>query len=246
MVDTIKILFTEYNFSLRHIGRIVGYSHQKVGRRLKSIGLDVPTKRIPKTLIDVKCSNCGKEFKRYRGILNGDTFCSSECYNKYRDYHKSSTCTKQLTNSVFVELRKQVLKRFPNCVLCGSVDKLHVHHIIPRRDDENLCNSLDNLITLCSSCHCRIKNNEYKYVTYFLGLIEKEGELLGTPNVKTRAISSQALEGIGSKEGSETTTVSPNNNPLQEFPPRKGRYSPNYMETYRSANKELHDNILGS
>jgi len=50
-----------------------------------------------------------------------------------------------------------------------------------------------------------------------MGLI-KSGELLEYPNAKTRATGSQALEGIGSKEGSEANGVSPNNNPLQECP----------------------------
>ncbi len=54
---------------------------------------------------------------------------------------------------------------------------------------------------------------------------EKLGELLETPNVKTRAISSQAAMGEGIAEGSTTIGVSPNNNPRQERPTRKGRYS---------------------
>ena len=40
----------------------------------------------------------------------------------------------------------------------------------------------------------------------------------GTPNVKTRAIRSQAIEGIGSMEGSTTREVSPNNNLPHERP----------------------------
>lgn len=58
----------------------------------------------------------------------------------------------------------------------------------------------------------------------------KSEELLGYPNVKTRAISSRAIEGKGSMEGSETNWVSPNNNPIHEHPTRKGRYSPNNMD----------------
>lgn len=60
--------------------------------------------------------------------------------------------------------------------------------------------------------------------------VRKSEELLGYPNVKTRAISSRAIEGIGSMEGSETNWVSPNNNPIHEYPTRKGRYSPNNMD----------------
>ena len=41
---------------------------------------------------------------------------------------------------------------------------------------------------------------------------------LESPNVKTRAISSEAVEGIGSTERSTTRRVSPNNNPAHERP----------------------------
>ena len=49
------------------------------------------------------------------------------------------------------------------------------------------------------------------------------GELRESPNVKTRAIRSQTVEGKGSTEGSETRKVSPNNNPSHERPrPKRG------------------------
>lgn len=63
---------------------------------------------------------------------------------------------------------------------------------------------------------------------------EKSGEFLGYPNVKTRAIRSQALEGISSNEGSETMRVSPNNNLSHECPTRKGRYSPSCMDNIQN------------
>lgn len=67
------------------------------------------------------------------------------------------------------------------------------------------------------------------------GSKRKPGELLGTPNVKARAISSRAAMGdFGIAEGSTTMAVSPNNNPPHEHPARKGRYSLNCMETCRA------------
>jgi 5-methylcytosine-specific restriction endonuclease McrA len=47
--------------------------------------------------------------------------------------------------------RREVLKRDGECVRCGSVDRLEVHHLCKRslgRDDR-----LDALETLCHSCH---------------------------------------------------------------------------------------------
>ncbi len=48
--------------------------------------------------------------------------------------------------------------------------------------------------------------------------MEKLGEFRGHPNVETRTILSQAIEGKGSMEGAETRRVSPNNNPAHERP----------------------------
>ena len=48
------------------------------------------------------------------------------------------------------------------------------------------------------------------------------GEFGGHPK---RTIPSRAVEGKGSTEGVTTMTVNPNNNPSQELPARKGRYS---------------------
>jgi hypothetical protein len=62
----------------------------------------------------------------------------------------------------------------------------------------------------------------------------KSGEFKETPNVKSRAILSQATKGIGFVEGATTMKVSPNNNPSHERPTRKGKDSLSYMETYRT------------
>ncbi len=50
----------------------------------------------------------------------------------------------------------------------------------------------------------------------------KPGELLEHPNVKSRAISSRTIEGMGSMEGSTTRKVSPNNNLSHEHPAPQG------------------------
>jgi DEAD/DEAH box helicase domain-containing protein len=53
------------------------------------------------------------------------------------------------------------------CCVCGFTDgKLHVHHIKPfhsfgyipnKNDNYLLANELDNLITLCPSCHQKVE-----------------------------------------------------------------------------------------
>lgn len=233
-VEYIIEQYTKQKKSLREIAREFGCTHIRIRDLLNKNGIETEHKRVPKTLVKVVCKNCNKEFERYSGILNKETFCSKRCYHTYRNNHKLWKGTQSLWGRVYAALRQDVLKRFPECVLCGSKTKLHIHHIYPRREKEELSYVLDNLITLCRKCHCAIRGKEYRYVNYFSGLVSKSGELLETPNVKSRAISNQAIEGKGSMEGSETMMVSPNNNPSHECPTRKGRYSPSFQETERT------------
>ena len=72
----------------------------------------------------------------------------------------------------FREIRKIVLKRDKNiCQLCGNNKKtLQVHHLIPYRISED--NSLENLISLCPSCHGKVEQyyrkhpNDYMRIFY--------------------------------------------------------------------------------
>ena len=41
------------------------------------------------------------------------------------------------------------------CKICKSKEKLHAHHIIPRKKNKNLWYELSNGITLCKSCHAK-------------------------------------------------------------------------------------------
>jgi 5-methylcytosine-specific restriction protein A len=50
-------------------------------------------------------------------------------------------------------LRKQHLKENPYCVKCGNRDSLTVDHVVPPRGNEDLFFDLDNLQTLCETCH---------------------------------------------------------------------------------------------
>lgn len=49
------------------------------------------------------------------------------------------------------EVRKEHLKKYPKCAVCGSLKKLQVHHITLFSDDPSLELNPKNLITLCTS-----------------------------------------------------------------------------------------------
>lgn len=57
----------------------------------------------------------------------------------------------------WVGIREQVKRRDgKKCRRCGSKKQLQVHHIIPYRKTQD--NSLDNLVTLCASCHMAVEH----------------------------------------------------------------------------------------
>lgn len=61
------------------------------------------------------------------------------------------------------------------CVLCGSIDRIQVHHKVPYRYSKS--HELDNLITLCRSCHSR---EEYKVNAVMRNVLE-EGRTKTSP-----------------------------------------------------------------
>lgn len=80
--------------------------------------------------------HCGENNKHWRGGVDG----------KY--------------NKEFRKIRKQIIDRDKNkCRICGArVSRMEVHHIDANKEN----NSLDNLITLCLSCHHRIHDYQNK------------------------------------------------------------------------------------
>lgn len=53
-------------------------------------------------------------------------------------------------------LRARTLNKYPRCVLCGSTDKLRVHHKVPVIERPDMTEQEDNLVTLCTICHGKI------------------------------------------------------------------------------------------
>ena len=77
----------------------------------------------------------------------------------------------QKPNRLDENLRKAtILRDNCKCMECGKSNcRLEVHHIVPRRMKGS--NTLDNLITLCSSCHDKTERNEEKYISKYQKLI---------------------------------------------------------------------------
>jgi len=59
------------------------------------------------------------------------------------------------------ELRQKVRERDNHeCRFCESENNLHTHHIVPRSADGS--DDLDNLITVCASCHNTVESTQGK------------------------------------------------------------------------------------
>jgi mannose-6-phosphate isomerase-like protein (cupin superfamily) len=121
-----------------------------------------------------KCVVCNKIFESDRyGLHKGQVrkICSNSCrqgfdvrtidsddqlYRKTKSYNRG-----------FRKTRKLILERDNHeCILCGSKDKLEVHHI----DDDEKNDDEKNLMTLCRKCHNITKFNRDFWQRVFIGL----------------------------------------------------------------------------
>jgi 5-methylcytosine-specific restriction enzyme A len=56
------------------------------------------------------------------------------------------------------QIRAQYLRMYPVCAHCGTDVRVEVHHIVSKKLGGT--NALDNLVTLCKSCHSRVTKAE--------------------------------------------------------------------------------------
>ena len=143
-------------------------------------------------LIEKRCIGCGCIFlvsqsrMRHKG---GGKYCTRSC----RDIYWIGPATSNWQNADKIHnhgpnwhsARRHALKRDNNCCQrCGATSHLHVHHKIPGRlfASYEKANALDNLITLCDSCH-RYEESLSRWVIIGDGIGGEDGSALRfTPN----------------------------------------------------------------
>lgn len=125
------------------------------------------------------CHICGKEFDSHPQAYR-QKYCSLTCQRKairdrlkekgvyaqrkHKDYMLHMDAYKVRSKrhreqKRFSGMRDAVLERDGyKCTMCGSVEHLEVHHRDSSGNTERPNNELDNLQTLCSSCHSLITN----------------------------------------------------------------------------------------
>lgn len=131
------------------------------------------------------CTNCGETVEKKPSNVKSDvTTCSKKCLSEHLSELRKGDKNPQWKGGRldyygpnWLEKRTEALERdSKKCQECGiSQDEhyqnynedLHIHHKVPRREiiDENnptvgqfeVANSLDNLVTLCKSCHGKLE-----------------------------------------------------------------------------------------
>ena len=137
----------------------------KVFGRLTVLRLDTKTAKYGEPYCICECS-CGNIKSIIRGSLSKGLVRSCGCLStetkrrltiirneSYRLKYglKEPTLVAKLRQK-HKKLRNNVLQRDGNsCVLCGSSNELHMHHIVPLCHAE--LDTVDNLVTLCRVCH---------------------------------------------------------------------------------------------
>lgn len=109
------------------------------------------------------CLLCGNSYTTRKRTQK---FCSPNCFAIARSIELTAHNSEDLLMRIargyrglgWNAIRKAVYKRDGyRCRLCGQTRRvtLHAHHIMPYETPTD--NALDNLITLCSSCHRRVE-----------------------------------------------------------------------------------------
>ena len=132
------------------------------------------------TLIDVDCAYCKGEIKIRSKLLlkskSGLAFCDRKCKDLAQRINSGIPISPEIYGTG-IQFKQNLEKSKGSCSSCGKCQKytLNIHHI----DGDRSNNNLNNLIVLCSNCHCKrhleLIDGEWKYNSKVLTpLIELE------------------------------------------------------------------------
>jgi len=118
--------------------------------------------------VTITCAACGYEKEKPASVANRGQvkhFCNENCMVKYwREQHVQSGEDNPMyggkgsdwrSRSEWLNLRQEKLEQQSECEWCGDDSNIHIHHSIPVFAGGEKY-SLDNLSTLCESCHYKV------------------------------------------------------------------------------------------
>lgn len=187
--EELRKLYLDKKLSYKQIAKKLGISRSTIENWVKRFDFprrDISTatklamrdKTVPR--IPVRCHHCGKLLYRRPKFISQHkySFCSRKCFDlgwvgKNNPAWKGGHQPNYGPN--WKKQKKKVLERDEyTCQLCNPKNNgkwLEVHHIVSLRDfgleGYEEANRLDNLITLCHSCHMDIGNHPDKYDNFF-------------------------------------------------------------------------------
>lgn len=110
--------------------------------------------------VTLTCRQCGKQFVRKAYMKDWSQergpFCGFACYGAWQRLHTQGEANPNFAPDAHTrscwnweQAKRAALERDGHrCVRCGKATRLHVHHLQSPDD-----HGLDNLVTLCGSCH---------------------------------------------------------------------------------------------
>ena len=102
--------------------------------------------------IEGKASSLGTEQHLYCSMS-----CKESCSIFYKQKYSKEQKEVYTSREVQPELRAMCLERVDfTCIRCGSQEELHCHHIEGVALNPILSADLDNVATLCSTCHAKV------------------------------------------------------------------------------------------
>ena len=130
--------------------------------------------------IEVKCDFCGKKIKKIQSHIKNykHNFCNIKCMGSfYKTLYKGENCifwrdgrSKEPYTIEFDDVLKEKIRKRDNftCQECNHTQEqlgytLHVHHV----DYNKKNNNLNNLISLCRSCHAQTTFNRDDWADYY-------------------------------------------------------------------------------
>lgn len=117
--------------------------------------------------VTLTCVQCSRTFQRKAYMREWSQergpFCGFRCYGAWQSEHSTGEAnpwfrpqSNRRGAGQWERNRAAALERDRyQCVRCHSVDRLHVHHKAPWQPEQPDPHALDNLETLCASCHRR-------------------------------------------------------------------------------------------
>ncbi len=146
------LIYEGGNMAQKYCGQVCQLS-AKEEKRLAGVEARKQTK---------KCERCDAIFIANKYAAHKQRFCSDECKVIARNIWRYSNGSdgSKIRNAYkydFKCIKPKILERDGNkCVICGSAENVHIHHMDNSGGSAYVNNSHENLVVLCGVCHYAI------------------------------------------------------------------------------------------